>query len=617
MVEKSDTTLIFCGRGANQDLFQKKNAYFITANLSDESRITSESGMNIHRYAQNHASEMIVKHSENWLQTWASAKIYNGQNIIQFLTYDKVSLWPLIYEGLWESPRGLFEAIYYLETIRTIIDNRKPTRVIISGNFDYPIYQILDSLSKSYGFDVENETLEQIDDLETIPFSTDGNWLLILRMIISKIFSRIYVKNSNKKNALFLNHGIYSTFSHLDNDSKDFIINDIYLEGLESYFAKNFKNISTISISMPRFGGLFGDIIRDLSQIIKGKYIPWVYYHSIKESFRKNNRIQHYQHLLSLLEKEQDFQNSLTIDGFNVYPLVRNVFKNLIPKKLALAENALNICRNFIIKEHPLLIISSSGLDTLGKVLSLTANEKGIRVISPQRGIISPSLPINSSFFISPSFDKSMLPEFLVWGEFYKRLIISRGYPSDLVHEVGFWRTERKKSSVDNGDYILYIANANTKIAKYVMSMDEEIHTIEKILEMLPNSLKMVIKLHPSLRSQDYNKFSHDSRIRIVGGSSSEKLHELIKNSVLVIGKTSVVLIQSILLGKPVISVNFSSSMNFHGLKGIPFISTEKDFSQYIKKILKGRNLENYELKDCCSSSGDESIANIIRIIEQ
>jgi len=596
-------------------VFKDKKAYFITANLSDESQITSEQVMNIHRYAQNFAQELIIKHSENWLQTWPSTRIFNDLDILQYLKYDNYSLWSLVFEGLWESPGGLFETIYYLETLRTIIDNFKPPKVIISGQFDYPIYQILKSLSKSSGFDIENKTNEQEDKLQTIQFSTEGNWLLILRMIFSKIFSRIYIRNSKNKIALFLNHGIYSTFSQTENGKK--LINDIYLEGFENYFAKNSKKILMISISLPRFGRLLRDVSRDISQIIMGKYIPWVYFHSLKESIKKKNRIQHYYKQLSLLEKEQNFRESLTIDGFDVYPLIRNVFKNLLPRKLAAAENAINICKNFILKEQPRLIFNSSGLDTLGKVLSLIANEKGIRVISPQRGIISPPLPINSSFFIHPSFDKRMLPEFLVWGEFYKRLLISRGYPSDLIHQVGFWRNKRKKSINNKGDYILYIANANTKVAKYVMSTDEEIQTIEKILDLLPSSLKIVIKLHPSHNPQEYTKFSQNSRVRIVSESSSERLHQLINNSTLVISKSSVVLIQAILLGKPVISVNFSSSMDFLGLKNIPLITSEKELSEKFTEFSSDKNSFNYDVKGWCTSSGTEAITNIINIIEK
>jgi len=615
MNKNSDRTLIFLGRGSSPEHFKITNSYFITASLSDESKITKDQGMNIHRYAQDLSSKIIIKNCENWLQTWSTTKIYHGQNIDQFLNYNKISLWSFVYEGLWDSGRGLFEAIYYLETIRSIIENKKPSKVIIDGEFDYPIYQILEKLSESNRFSFENKSQHIQNSIASTRFSSEGNMLLIFRMIISKIFSRFYNISSKNKITVFLNHGIYSTVSPTDNDG-DFLINDIYFEGLESYFAKNSKKISMISISMPRYGGLCRDIIRDISQIIKGKYIPWVYYHSIRKSFRKKNRIHYFYNKLSMLENEEDFRNSFIIDGFNVYPLIRNVFKNILPRKIALAENAINICKNFVSNSQPRLIFNSTGIDTIGKALSFAANEKGIRIVSLQRGLTSATLPMSANFFIPPSFDKRMLPEFLVWGEFYKRLLISHGYPSDLIHEVGFCRNERKKHPTTDGDYILYIANANKNTATYFLSLDEEIQTIEKILKLLPQSLKMVIKLHPSHVLEDYHRFSHNSRIRIVTGTKSEELYELINNSILVIAKSSVVLVQAKLLGKPIISVNFSSNMDFLGLINIPFISSEAELSKCITSIIDDKIPINDDIKDWCSDTGNKAVSNIINKIE-
>jgi hypothetical protein len=209
-----------------------------------------------------------------------------------------------------------------------------------------------------------------------------------------------------------------------------------------------------------------------------------------------------------------------------------------------------------------------------------------------------------------------MLPEYLVWGEFYRNLISERGYPQSLIKQVGFWRTERSQAQF-SGDYILYVAGANLGKLDYILSFDEEIATINMIRNAIPKTIALVVKLHPSL---PYKKYQHALKeiindIMLLGGPGVPGIETFLPKAKIVVGKASTVLVQALILNKPVIALNLASKRNFLGFEGVPFATTTEEFLSRVNNILNG-HLDDCNLNRYCDPVGRESISTLIGEID-
>jgi hypothetical protein len=185
-----------------------------------------------------------------------------------------------------------------------------------------------------------------------------------------------------------------------------------------------------------------------------------------------------------------------------------------------------------------------------------------------------------------------------------------------LIKKVGFWRTERPQAQFSR-DYILYVAGANLGKLDYILSFDEEIATINMIRNTIPKTMALVVKLHPSLPYKKYQHALQDiiNDIMLLGGPGVPGIEEFLLKSKIVVGKASTVLVQALILNKPVIALNFASKRNFLGFEGIPFATTAEELLLGINKILNG-HLDDCNLNRYCDPVGKESISTLIGEIE-
>jgi len=160
----------------------------------------------------------------------------------------------------------------------------------------------------------------------------------------------------------------------------------------------------------------------------------------------------------------------------------------------------------------------------------------------------------------------------------------------------------------------LYIAGANLRKLDYILSFEEEIFTINQILKILPKNLKLLVKLHPSLPIELYQKkLKNFDKLMLVGNEPGTKIIKLVKNAKVVVGKASTVLVQALILNKPVIVTNFASNVDFLGFEGIPFTTSLEGFSNILEGFVKGKIPVNNKIMDYCSPLGDKSVSLIIQ----
>ena len=382
-----------------------------------------------------------------------------------------------------------------------------------------------------------------------------------MRFLLLK-FASIFSRNNHKSIAFFLNHGHVAVKKNIEGDE---IIIDHYLDGFEKYFIKNKDKIKLISNSIPRLNSSFvKDLFSEFVKTVRGDYKPWLCYYFFSEFREWKKLVKYYKNIVLELEKDPGFKNSMVIDGINIYPLLSNSFRGTLPRALAFVRMELKVVRRFLDKERPDVVFTTDGLNPTGRAFSFACKERGITSLSPQLGVMSTQKIVNTAFFIKEEFDKRVLPNYLVWGPFYENLIIDMGYPKSLIKKVGFWRLDKGNQEASNDDKnVLYIAAANLNKLSYILSFDEEIVSIKKIYENIPDHLKLVVKLHPSQPYDLYFKTLRGlKRLIVVGGFGGPEITKIISGARVVVGKASTAIIQALIMEKPVILINFGSELN-------------------------------------------------------
>ncbi|MFC1646291.1 hypothetical protein ACFL2Y_03830 [Candidatus Omnitrophota bacterium] len=158
-----------------------------------------------------------------------------------------------------------------------------------------------------------------------------------------------------------------------------------------------------------------------------------------------------------------------------------------------------------------------------------------------------------------------------------------------------FWKNETEPSNVQNCKYYLFVgALAN-------FDNDVLLHSVRKLLTKKSKSLPIRIRLHPfSELSQDDKQWLKDNagegKIEL---SRETPLKTDLLNSIVVIGMSTTVLEEALILGRPVIQITHPEYLEFIDIEGI-------------KGVLKV-NCHDFSFRDLCSSSKIEIDSQAIR----
>ena len=598
--------------------FEKKDVLVIFQMLLEEKFANKSKGqvINFHRYAQSKEIwNSIVSTAKKWLENWPKKKIHNGKSVIENFKFEDTSLWWFVYDSIWETKNGIFDTIYHLIGLVSLIEKYRPSIIEITGCFDYPIKDILTSLEKKYHFSLK-EIKYNVKEKPPSEFDRPlSRFKFLIRFFLLKVGRRLS-KSEHKPITIFLKHGTAAKKKNLNQVQ---IVSDHYLEGLDDYMLQNRKNINFISLNMPLLNSSSTkNLLNDFLRTVKGIYTPWISFHSFSDLRELKNLVTYYKKLIFDLEKDPDFKKSFILDDIDLYPFLKETFRGNIPRIFAYVRIQLKLARRFFEKENPKVVLSTDTVSPAGRALCLAGNTHKTKILTPQGGIISPEIPINTGFLIQEGFDIRLLPNYLVWGPFYENLIKTRGFPVSLVKKVGFWQTKTTESkSIDIKNYILYISGANLQKLSFVLSFDEEVYTIKKIHEIIPNEYKLVVKLHPSLPYDMYAKKLHDlKRLVLLEGINSYDIHDLVTNAKVITGKGSTVLVQAAILRKPVIVLNFKSDLDFIGIDSLPFVTSPQQFKKIFFEILEEKSFIKYNLENFFDPVGADSISLIKKEIE-
>lgn len=219
---------------------------------------------------------------------------------------------------------------------------------------------------------------------------------------------------------------------------------------------------------------------------------------------------------------------------------------------------------------NPILIISS---EQPGTSLLAAANALGIPSIDLQHGVINNTHPqyIYSSKLNSIKSNMAMPSSIGVFGEIHKNILLERGYWSSEEMVVLGSRTvddNRKK----------YIADLNKwhRIDKTILiptqwtAFNELLLLLNTLGEMHLNTLTIIVKIHPAEPESnitEYIRLTEKFPRRIIISGKEGNTYELIKNAFFVIGFDTAVLLESVALGVPCITITTKEApYGIHGM---------------------------------------------------
>ncbi|NNL59253.1 MAG: hypothetical protein HKP31_07330 [Nitrosopumilus sp.] len=563
------------------------------------------SGIYFNRQAQSEKTwQDIVKTAEEWLNYWPEKPLNKGKSIIEILKFEDTSLWWFVYDILWENKNGVFDTIYQIHTLISLIEEIKPNKIGTIGKFEFPIIEMLYALKNKYNFEISN--MNKSKELVKTNSKTISKKRInfISRLMILKII-HLFSNKTKGSIAIFSTHG-----GILKRINEKVIASDQYFVGLEEFIEKNKNKMNFISLNKNITSKKFNELLKNT---LNGKYEPWIVYYPFWSILSSYKKIKNFKKLFSEIENSSSFVETMTVKEINIFPFLRDQFVRELPFLIGYAHIELNAVKQFISKRDPTIIFTIDAFGVAGRALNYICKKNQKRVITPQLGIISPEFPVNTAFWIKNGHDLRLIPEFFTWGNHFKKLIEKKGFPQELIKTVGFWKTNTENQIKKNDEYFFYICGANQTKLEYVLSLDEEIFTIRMIYEALPKGLKLVVKLHPNLDEKPYfSTLDKLDNIILIGNKEAVDVNDLVSHSKAVIGKASTIIIQAMILDKPIINVNFVGNVNFLGFKEIPMITNIEDLQRIMNEIAQSKFENNYKIKEYCDPIGDEAISNVI-----
>ena len=603
------TEILFLGTDTDIESIEQIDKKIIVTFEIEKEKILNETGIKtiyFHRQAQNEKTwNEIGKTAKNWLNTWPNKTLNEGKSILEILKFEDTSLWWFVYDVLWESKNGIFDTIYQIETLISLLDKFNPQIVNIQGKFEFPIVKMLYSLQKKYSFEISDQSNFEVTILQNAGIISRKRVDFLLKLLILK-FIHLFAKKKKASIAFFsIEGGVINK-----TEKGDKIAADKYFVGLEEFIEKNRKIINFICLNKNLGSEKFNKLC---TNTLKGEYEPWVIYYSLKGIWNAYKKNKNFKKFLLEIENNSDFIESMTVKGINIFPFLREQIIGYLPLLIGFTHLELDAARQFLSKNDPQTVFSTDGFGVAGKALNYVCRKNGKRVLFPQLGIIPSEFMVNASFSISKGFDFRLLPEFLTWGKYFKELVEKRGYPQKLIKQVGFWITCTKNQIEKDEDYVFYIVGENQKKLKYILSVEEEIFTIRSIHNSLPRGIKLMVKLHPNHVEKPYLKtLGNLKNIILIGNNETVDVNDLVNRSKIVIGQSSTIIIQAIILDKPVITINFSGNVDFLGFKEIPFVTNIKDLTNIMNEIFQGKRQKKYKISDYCDPIGDKAVSNVI-----
>lgn len=529
-------------------------------------------------------------------------KILNDKSLVQLLEYNGYSLWWFLRQGFYSHCTRAIKEIY---TLRLLFNERKVSKVAV---FDYDVefLEIVKEAAKG------SKILIKSCESNAIGFDYFENKKrlflnLMPRLIrVSQGFFRSFGagKSKNKFNILFF------TKSDVWSNVTESIRGDTTFHTVLRYMQKS-GNYNVIPLDVAINTPAAWKAIKEK----KKPFLPIEYF--IFRSFF-NHKTQKtiymqkikFKRLWRMLDKESSLKDVLVSNKIRLYPFLRSQIKSYFFgnfDSLAGAARSIEVGRK-LIDDYRIDATICSDENGNSRFLVFASKMQNVPSIALQHGLITPLL--NVSYFYSRNdvhgYKKSLNCQFpdrtAVYGIRPKNMLMKIGkYAASQIVVTGQPRTdvffENKgkyskaricgKLGINPGKKLIVFAS------QPLDELSESKITLTAVIESVRNlkDAKLVVKLHPGDNEQYYKRIIDDLRYDAVAIKDID-LYELLYCSELVISIQSTVILEALMLDKPVIKINLIENYNLFGgvvPQGIIEVFKEEGLPKVIDKILSDK----------------------------
>jgi UDP-N-acetylglucosamine:LPS N-acetylglucosamine transferase len=338
----------------------------------------------------------------------------------------------------------------------------------------------------------------------------------------------------------------------------------------------------------------------------------------------------------SYYENTQDIiSKNFLYQGINIWPLIKDSFNYLFSNLFPLSVGYIDIINRLFNIKKPNFVLGIHAYRSVERAFFEVAKKKSIPTMLIYHAIIPETLYT----------DFSVANRVAVHGEGMKRILMRQGLSEDKMIVTGnpVWDklVRESKSLTKNGckEYLSDLAcvNPNKKLIVFTtgggIDMDKRI--LKNLIEIIQKNsdIQLLVKLHPAERLDYYDEVLERAKERVgnIPVIRDVDLHKTLCASDLVITIYSTTALESMILDKPVLIVNFEK-----GPDRVPYVRSgaalgvydEKDLEEGIKKALYDREIREklekarkdfvYDYSYIQDGKATERVVNLItRMIEE
>jgi len=558
-----------------------------------------------------HYSDFIEKYKNPnyfstiyWLQKWAEKKIINGKSIKEILSYKNFTLWyfieyPLFYYHLKEPFETRYPSVsrvtYYLNIIKTIFDRYSPTKIIIQNDKDL-FYKLIIDFCKKKNVKIENlnivEREKLLDKIKTNKIVI--KIYLKSRILIRKILRHFLGKNFDRVDIIILSNERFCRDKEEDN---------LYCGSLINKLKEN-----KISYKLVEYDQLYKleSIIKLLKHIKKNNSTFIGQYYNKEVSKESKKIVKLMQNRWDFLRNNKNFINFLEYRGINIYHYIKERFDFIFNVLSYYIADIIALSNQIIKKENPKVVIIEHDENYFGKGILVNTKNTKTKVISLQTELLYPSGCVARHIKSKKVLDKNKIS----WrpladikcvpGNYGKKVLINFcNYPSNVIKITGdpkydrivpklknIGKIQKERFNVKNNEKLIVFASGG------VLQDSEIIPALIRAVDEL-SGCKLIIKAHPLADIKLLNKIVNSTKSKNVKVLVDTNLAELLSACDLFISVHSTVVIDAMVLEKPIMLINIvKCPMPYVELGGAYAVYKIEDIKDGIIKGLYDNNLK-------------------------
>ncbi len=493
----------------------------------------------------------------------------NDIPVTKLFNYDQVSLWWFLYPKLTEK---FFVTISFIDNFLKFIEKEKPKIVVIEN--DFRNFEIISQVCNLNNIKLKysNSNYKKFKIMKKIRTHTrklGANFLTKKKIRLRKnLFYKKKIKIPSLDGSIvFVSPAVYRR--HIINPNGSTEKGEYFLQNIIDLLDKKFPVIGVDLI--PQLSWDNSALIERLDS--KMMWIPVEIFFKKSHKYKKHIKfLKNYNQIV----KSNDFQNLFKFKNISYFEQVKQIFREMeflfyFPYWLTLIDSLNEFLENN--KPKTVFLIYETGPYALAFIS--VCKKFGIKTIGIQHGTIYKHhfLYMHEKFSDSDNNFEFPLPDkILLFGEYFRKLLIERGYPQNKLISFGnpaYLNMDKLQAFIKNTKiYEKYGIEKEKKIILFTTSSQLEGYDLEKnnyetrlweyLLKNFSNNNKflLILKPHPRELRATYEKLKkkyNALNAKII----QDNLQALGHISSIIISTYSTATMDLICMNKPVIFVEF------------------------------------------------------------